>query len=60
MANEFSIEEKFSELFGHQINWNNIPPETVKEYWQRLVYLSSLAKIKPRSVKNRRHSMNYV
>ena len=33
LANEFDIEEKWSESCGQQINLNNILLETVKEYW---------------------------
>ena len=32
LGNEFGIEEKQSELYGHQINWNKIPSEAVKKY----------------------------
>ena len=42
LANEFGIEEKWSQLCGQQINWNNIPSETAKEYWQRSVCLPFL------------------
>ena len=54
LANEFGIEEKWSELCGQQINWNSIPS----------VYLpfldTTFVGIKPRSVKKRRHIMNYA
>ena len=63
LANEFGIEEKWSESWGQQINWN-ITLEIVKEYWQRSVYLPFLdiafVKMKPCSVKKRGHIMNYA
>ena len=63
LVNEFDIEEKWSESCGQQINLNNILLETVKEYWQKLVYLPFLGIAfteinKPRSGKKREHITN--
>ena len=64
MGSKFGIEMKWSEPCGKQINWQNIASKTLKEYWQRPVYLPFLdiafAKMKPRSVKKGGHIINYT
>ena len=42
LAEKFGSEEKRTRLCGRQKNRENIPSETVKEYWQRSVYLPFL------------------
>ena len=42
LAEKFGSEEKQPRLCGRQKNRENIPSETVKEYWQRSVYLPFL------------------
>ena len=60
MAEKFGFEEKRPRLCGRHKNRENIPSETVKESWQRSVYLPFLdvacAEMKSRfSQKKRAH-----
>ena len=56
--------DKWRPSYEQQINWNNIPPETVKEYWQRSVYFPLLdiafSETKHFPFKKRGHIWNYA